>query len=457
MSRLPFKYQILLGPVIIATTLAGLIWFTAVQFQQIHDQNETIRKWARITDRMHLAIISGQRMVTLAQSLAASKDDLDELQFAYLEQSRIFSDNVLYPECADRMSPELRALINQSEQEVRFDETLDPKLILSALTKLLPRLETQYNTWWAQKRGAYIDYYDNVKHINYRLLTVSLVVLAVCLFLAGGLTVWTLRNTNNRLRKLADDTQAVCDGSLGEIPQPDKVIDEIDRVTECAARMTNRLLKVVAVEKILEGAEDERRRIAMDMHDQVLADLTAVTRRLDSLQASATQETSHLQDELAQLQGELHESIQSIRDIIDDLHPHNLEILGLSAAIETLCQRICKGNNCPQFHLSIDADIDSSLTSLQTITLYRICHELIHNIIKHARCSLYEVNIRRQDTQLKLIIEDNGIGFDAVDCAAKGHGLVNIEERAKAINAAFEWSASRFHSGSRFELNLITN
>ena len=455
MPRLPFKYQILLGPVIIAITLVGLIWFTLTQFQQIQNQNETIRQWARITDRMHLAIVTGQRMVNLANSLATSQEDQDELQFTYLEQSRIFSDNVLYPECFDRMNPEVRKLIKQSEQKVRYDDNLNPQLVIGTLNQLLPRLEQQYNTWWAQKRGAYIDYYDNVKIINYRLLQVSLIVLASCLLLAGGATVWTLRNTNSRLRKLANDAEAVCGGTLAEIPPPEQIIDEIDKVTECAARMTNRLVKVVAVEKIIEGAEDERRRIAMDMHDQVLADLTAVTRKLEACRQHPATADENLQHEIRQIETELVESIQTIREVIDDLHPHCLEILGLAAAIEALCQRICKGNNCPQFYISIDPDIDRQLNKLQSITLYRICHELINNIIKHAQCSRYEINIRMIDRNLNLSIEDNGVGFDFNNKSTNGHGLGNIEERAKAINANVDWAASRFHSGSRFELNLL--
>lgn len=457
MPRLPFKYQILLGPMIIAITLVGLIWFTLTQFNQIQSQNENIRQWGMVTDRMHLAIVTGQRLINLATSLASSKEDQDELQFAYLEQSRIFSDNVLYPACFDRMSPAIRQLITQSEQKVRFDDNLNSQQVIDTLNKLIPRLEHQYNIWWAQKRVAYIDYYANVKIINQQLLNISLIVLITCLLLAGGATFWTLRNINSRLRKLAADAEAVCHGTLSEIPPPDKIIDEIDKVTECAARMTNRLVKVVAVEKILQGVEDERRRIAMDMHDQVLADLTAITRKLESCRQIPAAANETLQGEIKQLEAELLEAIQTTREVIDDLHPHSLEILGLNSAIETLCQRICKGNNCPQFYISIDPGIDKQLNKLQSITLYRICHELINNIIKHAKSSRYEVNIRMKDDELTLIVEDNGIGFDIKNVPSNGHGLGNIEERAKAINANFNWSASRFHTGSRFELNLLAD
>lgn len=455
MPRLPFKFQILLGPAIIAVTLAGLIWFTLTQFQQIQNQNETIRQWGRVTDRMHLAIATGQRMVSLATSLSSGGKDQDELQFTYLEQSRIFSDNVLYPECFDRMNPDLRKLIKQSEQQVRFTDDLNPRQVIGILNELIPRLQQQYNAWWAQKRGAYIDYYDNVKIINYRLLNISLIVLAACLLLAGGTTFWALRNTNTRLRKLAYDAEAVCNGSLAEIPPPVQIIDEIDKVTECAARMTNRLVKVVAVEKILEGAEDERRRIAMDMHDQVLADLTAINRKLEACRRTPPADQENLQHEIRQLETDMTQAIQTIREIIDDLHPNTLEILGLAAAIEALCNRICKGNNCPQFYLSIDSGIDSRLSRLQAITLYRICHELINNIIKHAQCSRYELNLRCTDDKITLIVEDNGVGVDLQGISTNSRGLANIEERAKAINARIKWAKSRFHSGSRFELQLL--
>ncbi len=451
MRHLPFKYQVALGPAIVIATLAGLIWFTLAQFDELKRQNEIIRQWARVTDRMHLAISAGYQLREISRGLMAKNPDRTELQFNYLEQSRIFTDNVLYPECFDRLPAELRKIIDATEPKLRFRDDLSPREVITNLDHLLPKLEGLYDNWWIQKRAAYITYYDDVQETNSRYLSIALTVLAVCLALASVFTIWTLRSTNGRLKKLASQTQAVSEGSVTTLTAPVVCVDEIDNVTASVSRMTQRLLQVVAVEKVLQGVENERRRIAMDMHDQVLAELTSVTRQLDSLQQQDT--NSQLRAQLGQVREDLLRSIQTIRDVIDDLHPHVLDMLGLSAAISALTERACKGNNCPSCYLSIDDAMDSRFNAYTRIMLYRIVQEVVSNLIRHAHCTQYEIRLHQQDSQLHLVIEDNGKGFDPTHHSS-GHGLINISERARAIGAKIQWKPSRFNSGNCFELTL---
>ena len=454
MIRLPFKYQIALGPIVIAITLAGLIWYTLTQFSQIQVQGETIREWSRTTDRLHIAISTGQRLVEIARAIQTTPAEQEELYFTYLEHSRIFSDNVLYPECIERMPVKLRHVINAAEPKVRFREDMNPTQVITTLTTLLPQLEKQYNTWWAQKRGAYVDYYNNVQAINNRLHRVSLFFLASCLLLATGFTLWTFRTTNRRLQNLANETQAICHGNLTTVTAPARIIDEIDKVRDCVANMTHRLVKVVAVDKVLQGVESERRRIAMDMHDQVLADLTVMARKMDTLlQDNEIATNEKHRSEITQLQEELERTAQTIRAVIDDLHPHTIEILGLGPTLEALCARICKGSPCPKYYCSIDQQVDAELDDFTRITLYRIINELLVNIIRHARSTQYELLMRKDNGLITLTVEDNGVGFDR-EHVKPGHGLINIEERARAIHADIDWSHSRFSSGNRFQLKF---
>jgi two-component system, NarL family, sensor histidine kinase UhpB len=450
MRHLPFKYQVALGPAIVVVTLIGLIWFTLMQFDELKRQNEIIRQWARVTDRMHLAISAGYQLREISRGLLTQNADRTDLQFNYVEQSRVFSDNVLYPECFDRLPVELRNIIDATEPKLRFREDLAPAEVIANLDTLLPQLEKLYDIWWVQKRAAYITYYDDVQETNSHYLSIALTMLALCLVLASGFTIWTLRTTNGRLKKLARQTQGVSDGTMTTLTAPTVCIDEIDNVTASVSRMTQRLLQVVAVEKVLQGAEDERRRIAMDMHDQVLAELTSVTRQLDSLQQQATPQ---LRAQLHQAREELQRTIQTIREVIDDLHPHVLDMLGLSAAIGALTERACKGSHCPSCYLSIDADIDIRLNAYTRIMLYRIVQEVVTNLMRHAHCTQYEIRLHQQEARIVLSIEDNGQGFDP-NQPSSGHGLINISERARAIGAQINWKPSRFNSGTCFELTL---
>ena len=79
----------------------------------------------------------------------------------------------------------------------------------------------------------------------------------------------------------------------------------------------------------------------------------------------------------------------------------------------------------------------------------------MHNVIRHAQASRYEVNLDVRNNELVLSIEDNGIGFgNPVENGLRGRGLHNIRERAKVIGAIVSWRPSRFSTGTRFELTL---
>jgi signal transduction histidine kinase len=141
---------------------------------------------------------------------------------------------------------------------------------------------------------------------------------------------------------------------------------------------------------------------------------------------------------------------------MDNLHPQTLDILGLGAALQSHLERHLAKDNLPQYHLYISPEAETAgLPRLVRLTLYRIAIEAVHNVIKHARASRYEVNLGRRGNELVLAVEDNGIGFVAATVAAHGgRGLNNIRERARAIGARATWGASRFSSGTRFELAL---
>lgn len=450
MPKLAFKYQIALGPSLIVMILIGLIWFSLDQFGEIRAQNETIRKWGRITDRLHIAIGSGQRMLSIAEQLRVPQNgdtDAEDLQFTYLEQSRIFSDTVLYPECVDKMPDRIRGDIALAEQEIRYDDELDAAHVSQVLNNLLPQLDKLYDNWWVQKRAAYADYYDNLRIINDRLLKVSLSMLVICVLLAGASTLWTVYILNRRLRALSGAASAVCDGRAQDMPVPSNQRDEIDTLSICIARMTQRLVNWAGVEKVLEGGEAERKRIAMDMHDQTLADLTGVRRRIESLARS-----SDSREDLNDIAESLGEAMDGIRDVIEDLHPRILDMLGLEAALASYLKRKTADGK-PEYYLSIDAQALHDMSDSQQLNYYRIALEAINNALRHAQCSRLEIDLRLLGDQRVFSIEDNGSGFD--ESAARdgnGHGLANMRERAKTLDAVIEWRESRFSSGTRVEL-----
>jgi len=210
---------------------------------------------------------------------------------------------------------------------------------------------------------------------------------------------------------------------------------------------------VVAAEKLLEGAEEERRRIAMDLHDQTLADLSAVRRGLENLR----QKTS-CGDDAAALEADLQRAMTNLRVVMDNLHPQTLDILGLPAAIESLLGKSCASATAPAYHFLANDDAAAlKLPRLAQVTLYRIVNEAINNVLRHAHASQLEVGLTLRGGALVVAVEDNGRGFEhapQLPTTAGGRGLHNIQERARAIGAQVSWRSSRFSSGTRFELLL---
>jgi signal transduction histidine kinase len=217
--------------------------------------------------------------------------------------------------------------------------------------------------------------------------------------------------------------------------------------------MTDQLIRVVAAEKLLEGAEEERRRIAMDIHDQTLSDLASVRRSLEQLGSNNGCGTA-----VKPIETDLQRAIANLRIVMDDLHPQTLDILGLPAAIEAHLQRLGEHEAFPEFHfLTGTGIVELPLSRLAKVTLYRIAVEAIHNVQRHASASVLEVGLERRGSMLILAVEDNGRGFDfnpRIPGSEGGRGLHNIRERARAIGAQVAWGPARFSSGTRFELKL---
>ncbi len=456
MRNLPLRSQILLAPAATIFLIMALIGFTMAKLLDIKQQNEAVREWVNVCSHAQGAITAGQRMYDIARQMSARGGNVDDdLHFSYLEQSRSLSDNFRYPELAGKLAPAVRAQMDRQIHDVRYRDDLDPVAIRNGMQELLPELEQIYRKFYVQKRTAYTDYYDNVNDITSQLVSVSLYVLAIAVFTGIALSVWTIQRTKGRLGALARDAKKICAGNLVFPPAPEHVRDEVDELAACMSTMTQRLLNVVASEKVLQGAEDERKRIAMDIHDQTLSDITNLSRNLSRLRGEPDpeQRSRHVQA----LQDELEEIANNMRRIIDDLHPQTLDLLGLEKALRSHLDKRYSGDGMAEYFLHVDPDSDTAMSEFERLSVYRIVLNLVNNVARHAHATRYEIDLRRDAQGVTLIVEDNGTGFDYEKARRNGgHGLTNIEERAKAIGASFRWRASRFTTGTRFELRLET-
>lgn len=191
--------------------------------------------------------------------------------------------------------------------------------------------------------------------------------------------------------------------------------------------------------------EDERQRIARDIHDQFGQQLTALRFKIDGLKRMcAKMDLPDKESVVAQVE-ELQKTSEQLDRDVDflawELRPSSLEDLGLRLTLQNFVKEWSGYTGVKaEFHTSGLGK--AQLTDEIETNLYRIAQEALNNINKHARSTAVSVLLEKRRENLVLIIEDNGIGFD-VDKSrrrkgAKGLGLVGMRERAKIIGGELE-------------------
>jgi signal transduction histidine kinase len=193
---------------------------------------------------------------------------------------------------------------------------------------------------------------------------------------------------------------------------------------------------LLATESILKGQEDERNRLAQDLHDGLGGMLSGVKLTLSAMKGNIIlpEEGGRLFTKAFEL---LDNSIGEMRRVAHNMMPEALVKLGLQQALQDYCDGINESKilliNC-EFH-GLENRIDSSTE----IIIYRIVQELINNIIKHANAGNALVQVIRKETELNITVEDDGKGFVKEDIAAlTGAGLKNIQSRVDYLKGELD-------------------
>jgi signal transduction histidine kinase len=187
-------------------------------------------------------------------------------------------------------------------------------------------------------------------------------------------------------------------------------------------------------------AEQERKRIAKDLHDEALPSLSRVMRLADQLHAE------YAENPIPQeIRNRLESTVSEMRRVINDLHPAVLENLGLPASLQHLVDKFGQESSI-QATFRNDTQ-ETKLPSFPALCVYRIAQEALTNIEKHAAASQADVSLEKSENGLQLRISDNGNG--ELRRKPDSYGLKNIEDRAKLIGAKVEWKApAKFPSGT---------
>ena len=217
-----------------------------------------------------------------------------------------------------------------------------------------------------------------------------------------------------------------------------KVLDELDQSLVKARQYQVRLRQMSS--HVLTAQEEERTRIARELHDDTAQALTSVLVRLRLLERSA--EDKRLRSGLAELRDLTVETLEGVRRLAIDLRPPMLDDLGLEAAIQSHVQDFSRQR---QINVNFTSSGLGRLPPNVELVLYRIVQEALSNVAKHASASRVETRLSRKGRTLRLLVEDDGCGFDVE--AAKGSrqsglGLFGMEERLALIGGTLRVDSS---------------
>ena len=180
----------------------------------------------------------------------------------------------------------------------------------------------------------------------------------------------------------------------------------------------------------------ERERIAMDLHDGIIQSIYAVGLTLDDGRFYLDQDPARTRGRIDQAIDDLNRVIGDLRNYIMDLEPERFRERDLATGLEDLARELRAGS-----FLAVTADLQGEIAARlshdQTRALLHIAKEALANARKHARATTIRIALTGDDDQVNLTIEDDGVGI-VVAPTGHGHGLANMDQRAKQLGATLE-------------------
>lgn len=277
------------------------------------------------------------------------------------------------------------------------------------------QLAVKYQTYEKERAIRELELDNELKEFRLTQRTRLFIILFTLLFLFSAVAMYLYRMQKQKLATknlIAQQQEEISNQKINELENS---------------------LKIKNLKAMVKGQEAERTRIATDLHDSLGGMLSTLKLQYDSLQIDH-KDLSEDQD-YYKIMDLIDEACKDVRDIARNLKPNALERLGLAAALKDLINRYSsRGILDISLHMN---EVDGLLDEESKLHVYRIIQELLNNALKHAQASEIDVQVNRNNEELVIVVEDNGVGFDQSQ-APKGLGFGNLLSRVNLLKGGLE-------------------
>lgn len=187
------------------------------------------------------------------------------------------------------------------------------------------------------------------------------------------------------------------------------------------------------VRRVVAAQEAERRRLALELHDETGQALTSILLGLKAMGGAKTREEAQRAE--AEVRTLVVQALQDVRALAVELRPSALDDFGLGPALERLAHTFGERSGIAT---SVQATLDERLPSELETTLYRVVQEALSNVVKHAGATEVSVFVARRGSSVVAIVEDDGAGFDAENVREDALGLLGMRERLALVGGTLE-------------------
>ena len=200
-------------------------------------------------------------------------------------------------------------------------------------------------------------------------------------------------------------------------------VTDLKRAEEALAEMTR---------KLIEAQEQERARIARELHDDIGQRLALVAVELDQIQGDRTEISHEVRRSIGELQKQIQDLSVDLHALSHDLHSSKLEYLGVVAGIRSWCEEFGQRH---RIEVAFSSTVSTTLPFEFGLSLFRVLQQALQNAVKHSGVRRVEVQLRETADEIHLVISDSGRGFDVETALrGKGLGLSSMSERVRLVN-----------------------